>query len=261
MAETVLIFVHGINAHLPKRDEMRRWRQALADGYVDPEQLGLNTVFGYYADWFFKESNPPNLDEDKVSRLGETAAAIEMELSNTSRTLPPDAREAVSGLDVSTFVPQRIIRLFLQNETAQLFQYFDNAPITHPETGAQGGARDVIRESVVEAIREARDIAGPKGKVIVLAHSMGSIVAWDVIVHEEDCPDVDGLITMGSPLALDFVQRELKSVNGDLYSQLFPSRLKGDWYNMVARSDLVGELDVDFTREFGKGAIDHRIRI
>lgn len=262
MSGTVLVFVHGINEKLPKREEMRRWRDALSAGNIDSDTLGLKTTFGYYADWFFKGSNEPKLDSKTGEVLSETAARIETKLSDGPSKLSPDAQEAMFGLDISTFVPQRMVRLFLEKSAGQLFQYFDNAKIAHPtKSNAKGGARDVIRDAVVNAITEARAIAdkGEKeGKVIVVAHSMGSVVAWDVIAHDERCPEVNGLVTLGSPLALDFVLRGLKEANKK-YSDLYPAKLSGDWYNFIAHHDLVGQFDVDFVSNFGKGSLGQKI--
>ena len=263
MSGTVLVFVHGINEKLPKREETRRWRHALAAGGIDADQLGLKTTFGYYADWFFKGSNEPKLDEQASEILSETAAGIETKLSDSPSKLPPGAQEAMFGLDITSFVPQRMVRLFLEKSAGQLFQYFDNEKISHPsKSNTKKGAQEVIRDAVVNAIIEARTLAdqGDKeGKVIVVAHSMGSVVAWDIIAHDKRCPEVNGLVTLGSPLALDFVLRGLKKANGSAYRELFPGNLSGDWYNFIAHYDLVGQFDIDFVSNFGKGALGQKI--
>jgi len=263
VSNTVLVFVHGINEKLPVREEMRRWRDALAAGHINPDQLGLNTTFGYYADWFFAGSNEPELAADNDDVLSETAARIESKLSSGPSKLSPDAEEALFGIDISTFVPQRMVRLFLEKTAGQLFQYFDDEQITHPaKTNTRGGAREVIREAIVDAIARAREIAdrGEKdGRVIVVAHSMGSVVAWDVIAHDERCPEVNGLVTLGSPLALDFVLNGLEKANRDEFRGSYPGKLSGDWYNFIAHHDLVGQFDVDFVSNFGMGAFGQKI--
>ncbi|MEO1703691.1 MAG: endonuclease [Pseudomonadota bacterium] len=260
MTKTALVFIHGVNEHLPEREEMARWRKALGKGGINPELLGLHTTFGYYADWFFKGSNTPKLSEFNRETLNEAALKIESELSSVANEQSRQSNEALFGFDASTLIPQRVIRVFLERMFKQLFQYFDNAEINHPANSQKSGlAREVIRVEVLNSIIAARELAGTDGNVLILAHSMGSVVAWDLLAHVPECPEVQGLITFGSPLALDFVKHGLSSANGEAYNRKYPKRLQGDWHNLTAHFDLAGQFDTDFKREFGKGADDFKI--
>lgn len=77
--------------------------------------------------------------------------------------------------------------------------------------------------------------------LVVVSHSMGTIIAYDCLMHEAGCPPVDGLMTIGSPLGLDEVQDffpKWKREDG------FPSaRLKRPWVNVFDPLDVVSGAD------------------
>ena len=53
-----------------------------------------------------------------------------------------------------------------------------------------------IRERFVQALASPQ-VSRPH---IVVAHSMGTVIAYDCLKRVAACPEVDGLITLGSPL-------------------------------------------------------------
>ena len=48
--------------------------------------------------------------------------------------------------------------------------------------------------------------------MLVITHSMGSIITYDVLVHSENNIKIDSLVTMGSPLGIPFMFEKLKNV-------------------------------------------------
>jgi pimeloyl-ACP methyl ester carboxylesterase len=114
--------------------------------------------------------------------------------------------------------------------------YFFNVEFS-PRPGATFRVRDELRRRFVQCLREGVT-ARP---LIVVSHSMGTIIAYDCLQHEPDCPAVDGLITIGSPLGLDEVQDFFP---GRSRSDAFPSaKLKGPWVNVFDPLDVVAGAD------------------
>ena len=263
MKKTAFVFVHGVNEHDPVLLEMRQWRQSLKKGGTDADLLGIKSEFAFYADWFFKGSNRPDLSAAPSGVERDYQAAIdgfERSLSATGAVSnAAEDREFFGGFDITTLIPKRVTRFVLKPLFEQLFQYFQNAEIKHPQKNKTAKARDIIRQSFVDAVKRARDFAGDEGKVIVLAHSMGSVVAYDCLQHVDDCPKVDGLITFGSPLALDFVLNGLKDANGDAFKKTYPTNLKADWHNIYSRFDAAARFDTNFEAEFGTSPV-HKVR-
>ncbi len=73
-----------------------------------------------------------------------------------------------------------------------------------------------------------------KEPTIIIAHSLGTIVAYDILRSlDPEAFDVRGLITIGSPLGVKTVQRQLHP------PMEYPKSLKGNWVNVFDRRDIV----------------------
>ncbi|HXH34347.1 MAG TPA: hypothetical protein VNJ54_08040, partial [Plantibacter sp.] len=73
-----------------------------------------------------------------------------------------------------------------------------------------------------------------RGDLIVVAHSLGSVLALDLIYHLRAAVDVKLLVTVGSPLGRDFVRSHLRRVR-----DRFPAERVGPWLNVVGQWDPV----------------------
>lgn len=271
--ETAIVFIHGVNAHLELPKQEAAWRNALARGGNQMNEV--RSTFAYYSDWFFKhpaeeeelmlteafsttskKSERDQKLEDEVERLADQIADSktpdEMEqLKRAASEWSNDpSKESLSDFDISTFFPASLVKKLIRRMVFQLYDYFDNTALVHPRSGEKANARTLIRSKFRSAVSDARDAVGEGGKVIVLAHSMGSVVAWDCLQHDKRCGKIDGFITFGSPLALDFVQRELAKIAGANYSRSFPQKLEGHWHNLVANFDKIATLDSSFEEVF-----------
>jgi hypothetical protein len=110
-----------------------------------------------------------------------------------------------------------------------------------------GGAGDWVREQLLLPLRAALRENRP---VMIIAHSMGSIIAYDCLwlLGKESLPPVDVMITLGSPLGQKFVQRRLLGAALE-ESERFPSALRR-WINVAAVGELTA-IDRQFATDFG----------
>ncbi len=76
--------------------------------------------------------------------------------------------------------------------------------------------------------------------VLLMAHSMGSVIAWDALwqMSRSDGDDVavDMLLTMGSPLGQRYMKKRLKGAGKSGYER-YPSNIRR-WKNLSAIGDL-----------------------
>ena len=94
-----------------------------------------------------------------------------------------------------------------------------------------------VRGRLKERLRGALEA---KGEVMIIAHSLGAIVAYDVLSefsHPEDdeqliAHSVRHLVTLGSPLGIPFVQKRLRNW------RTFPNNILS-WDNVTAKDDYV----------------------
>lgn len=107
-----------------------------------------------------------------------------------------------------------------------------------------------VRDLQKQPLREA---AARGEKVLLIGHSMGSIIAYDALwelqhlEQHERC--VDTLLTIGSPLGVNYVQKHLHGLR-DRGSRSYPGNFRR-WINISARGDLVA-LDASLADDFSE---------
>lgn len=111
-----------------------------------------------------------------------------------------------------------------------------------------GNAACHIRQLQKAPLREA---AQRGERVLLIGHSMGSIIAYDSLWELqylegfESC--VDRLLTLGSPLGMNYVQRRLAGCDARHLGH-YPCNIN-DWVNISSRGDLVA-LDPSLANDF-----------
>lgn len=101
--------------------------------------------------------------------------------------------------------------------------------------------------------QELRPLLGNSDKVLLISHSMGSVIAYDALwelSHLENLPGkIDLFLTIGSPLGMNYVQRRLV---GNKYTgkKKYPTNIK-KWVNISSIGDVTA-LDRIFLDDFGE---------
>ncbi|MDJ0918779.1 MAG: hypothetical protein QNJ05_13510 [Woeseiaceae bacterium] len=112
------------------------------------------------------------------------------------------------------------------------------------------GIAQHVREMLKLPLRAAAKSGRP---TLLIAHSMGSVIAWDTLwqmSHEDnDHVRLDTLLTMGSPLGQRFIQRHLLG-HDRLGHARYPSNIV-NWKNLSARGDLTS-VDPRLSNDFGQ---------
>jgi hypothetical protein len=86
--------------------------------------------------------------------------------------------------------------------------------------------RPVAQEAVL-------DLIGPETRVII-AHSLGTVVAWEALQRRTERPNIRLFVTLGSPLGLRNVIYDLLTPQ----PQTFPPKVER-WVNIADRDDMV----------------------
>lgn len=88
--------------------------------------------------------------------------------------------------------------------------------------------------------------------VLLIAHSMGSVIAYDALWQMSSKPgdaSVDTFMTMGSPLGQHYIQRRLLS-HGAVGAERFPRNI-GEWLNISAVGEFTA-IDMKLRNDFGE---------
>lgn len=112
------------------------------------------------------------------------------------------------------------------------------------------GVGDAAREKLRDALQEAHRADRP---VLLLAHSMGSVIAfevlWQLTAEVKNDLRVSLFLTMGSPLGQKLIQRRLLSAKSGT-AEKYPANID-TWINLAAYGELTA-IDVALRNDFGE---------
>ena len=153
-------------------------------------------------------------------------------------------------LRLPEFIQKPILEEFLRD----VHHYFYGVEYqARKPDGPKYNVRAELRRRFVEALKVGAAAPGPH---VVVSHSMGTIIAYDCLRNVEDCPAIDTLITLGSPLGLDSVQENLKPKDAKRVD--YPVKVKRAWINVYDKLDPVVGFDPKFANDYklaGKAVI------
>jgi hypothetical protein len=114
----------------------------------------------------------------------------------------------------------------------------------------RNGIGDHTRQMLMMPLRAAAEAGRP---ILLIGHSMGSVIAWDSLwrmTHvSRDRARIDCLVTMGSPLGQRFVQRRIAGSRERGVAR-YPGNI-GSWINIAAVGDLTA-LDPTLADDFAE---------
>jgi pimeloyl-ACP methyl ester carboxylesterase len=176
-----------------------------------------------------------------AAKVGGTLAAVQ-----TADAIPSDRNEGAQFERVP--LPWFVKKAFLENFLRDVHHYLFNTRHS-PRPGTTYEVQKEIRSRLVAQLAADAANGGPH---ILVTHSMGTVIGYDCLKRVPECPAVDGLITIGSPLGLDEVQDKLQP--GWTRADGFPGgKLNGGWINVFDRLDPVAGFDPLLANDFRSG--------
>lgn len=268
-----ITFIHGIANKPDSEVLLRLWRQALSrDNGLDLGAEGVTSTMVYWADVLYETPKPEMAEHESNDSIVEATdedidLSWQKDLSEDAQGWfndlesklgynlePPDGDKeytpAESDFESAEFeriplpwwLKRRLMKILLRD----VHHYLFNAEFS-PRDGVIYRVQDEIRDRFVAAIKKGAEKEGPH---LVVSHSMGTVIAYDCLKRLPDCPGVDGLMTIGSPLGLDEVQDKLlpewSREDG------FPSKAGSGWYNIYDKLDPVAGFDPVIANDFKK---------
>ncbi|HTN49032.1 MAG TPA: hypothetical protein VMK32_06345 [Burkholderiaceae bacterium] len=264
-------FIHGIANKPPEADLLRIWREALAN-CVQPLPLGdygVTSSLVYWADLLYEkpdedvsahegvlENRVEAVDgsggaQAPVPRNAKEAAFLEQlrshltglsdaEIAAGAPPVSTDPKGELERVPLPWFLKKPIMDALLRDVHHYLFDV-EYGPPGRPKVHIQ----QTIRKRFVGGLNES-GITRPH---VVVSHSMGTVIAYDCLKRVDGCPNVDGLITLGSPLGLDEIQDQLQP--GWTRDGGYPAERVADrWVNVFDRLDPVCGFDPTLTDDY-----------
>lgn len=243
--ECIIIGIHGLANKPPADEKTRWWRTAIAEGLARNEGLAdpdFLFEFVYWAD--LRYDTPLSKDDNRepycpYDGAGPLPREEEAPATTVKDVLAP-VYEGIDRVEEATGVTL-VDDIILEYRFDDLWHY-------HAE---QEFARDV-QARLIQRLR-----AYKHHRILLVAHSMGSVIAYDALRLLE-CEDpslrVEHLVTAGSPLGLAKVKLKSEAEHGALR---VPNNVSA-WTNLADGDDVVaimGALGADY------GPSDHGVRI
>jgi pimeloyl-ACP methyl ester carboxylesterase len=258
---------------------------------IDFDVEGVPCAFSYYADVFYGtdyetefgsyyESNLEAANETEVptENIEKVAGAITPPQPDNAREqrfleeferklamqpsppTPPSAKPRPQAkdpgeLEIASWLPGPAKEAIIKRAAMEAYYFLFNKEYLRPSDGKTFKVRAELRRLLLDALRAANDKAE---KTVLVTHSMGTMIAYDVLRNCDGCPPVDTLFTLGSPLGIREVQDELVATNTK--SVDFPAATLRRWINVYDPLDVVCGADPvlanDFTAVDGRSVED-----
>jgi len=244
--QQVIIGIHGLGNKPPKFLLEKWWKDAMIEGMSQAECSKSLPVFEmvYWADilhnkpldrWINDGDSPYYLDEP-FRKAPQHDVIEEHPIRSKVHDFISEKLNYIFLNDDKTLNYSFITDTILKKHFPDLDAYYnDTCP---EERNLKGRVRDRIRDRLVQVINKYKD-----HQIMILAHSMGTIVTYDVLNFLVPGIKIDTLITIGSPLGLPIVISKIADeqkvrLNGHPVLAS-PPGISTNWYNLADITDHV----------------------
>lgn len=281
---TTIVFVHGLGNKPESSELLRLWQRSLScDDGIDLSAENISSVMVYWADVFYSVPDPDLASYESMDDYTLTAVQIET-ISGSEihvlESIPTDERNFIEQLAKQYDVPvkyeksinQNINKIkddvavyeriplpgFLKEIVMAAFVKEAYAYVFDKESNPTGNkvyrVRTELRNRFISTLIQIRS-AKPDESIVVVSHSMGTMIAYDCLKSVQNCPTIDSIYTIGSPLGIDEIQDgfapDWTRRDG------FPSeKLNRKWINFYDPGDVVARLDPNLSDDFQKAGVE-----
>jgi pimeloyl-ACP methyl ester carboxylesterase len=234
MPESIVIGIHGLKNKPAKYLLARWWAMSLAEGLQRNHGLTASPTFElvYWADVQYPAPTPEaEFDNPYIKADGQGP----LRRYNGSAL---DTVRAIAGKWGGRTIDKGKDLIGLSEQVDRLLGIaFDDLRDYY----AKPDVRNLMRARLATVLQQHQD-----KRVCLIAHSMGSIIAYDVLrTLEQQPPAIDHFVTIGSPLGLPIVTQHIR---GEFSKTSIPRQVK-QWTNLADPGDKVA-LDCSLADEY-----------
>ena len=240
----VIIGIHGLGNKPPKQLLEQWWKDAIDEGLLRIGKSFSNYRFElvYWSDILHEKPLDINCtDKENPFYLGEKYTPA------TGRFLPEDHATRKRILD---FLSREFDSIFLNKDFTLNYSFVTDSIIRHwfrdleiyydsdkMESNLYH-AKERIRKRLTTVLKKYR-----YDEILIIGHSMGSIIAYDVLSFEVPHLTIDTFITIGSPLGVPVVKSKIaaerKLNHRNTVHLTTPKNIQHKWYNFSDLEDRV----------------------
>ena len=242
----VIIGIHGLGNKPSKKILEEWWIKSILEGLegIEKKKFDFNFELIYWADVL----NEKPLDETIIDQ--EDPYYLKEKYYPAPQNFiprPHQLRQKILG-----FLEKQMDKIFLNEDLSInysfisdiiIHKYFRELEIyytekCYDENNIKCNAKDIIRNRAVDVLEKYKN-----DEIMLVAHSMGSIIIFDVLTFILPELKIDTFITMGSPLGLPVImskiaaEQNMKVHNNEKLKT--PPAVEMNWYNFSDLEDKV----------------------
>ncbi|MFC1556593.1 hypothetical protein ACFL6I_12285 [candidate division KSB1 bacterium] len=254
----IILGIHGLGNKPPQELLKEWWVNSILEGMerIGKDRFSIPFDMVYWADEIYSEPlNPLIKDKDDPLFLDEhyTKGGSEEEKDRLSLRIK-----------MLSYIEEQLDKIFLNDDMSINFKdvtdkliyhyyldletyYGENcASINNPECPA----REAIQKRLINKLKQYKGY-----KVLLIAHSMGSIIAFDVLSDQKNDLSVHTFVTIGSPLGFPVIVgrafAEQKKKDNRIKKPYTPESILKKWLNISDIEDKVA-LDHTLSDDYGE---------
>ena len=265
----IIIGIHGL-ANKPEWETLEKWwRQSIEEGLkknYSIKNADFNFRMVYWADLLYKnrQHRDHQFSYDALYNKEPYVSAKAGALKKYEDSWRDDLRAKalhIPGLALDMvkyeYGMDRFADFVLRKKLKDLAFYYDPKQKIANRNKKSERARDVLQAELIGALLEEK-----KNSIMLIAHSMGTIIAYDVLrdLGQSDLGvKVAHFVTIGSPLGLPHVKSKI--IEERLYSPEVrtPSIVTKSWINYADRKDPVA-IDIHLRDDYGANKKGIRVK-
>jgi len=245
--DRVIIGIHGLQNKPPRRTLEKWWKQAIGEGLArigHPKHF-FSFAMIYWARYYYNAPLDPGVTDPRDPRFLEdpyvrgAKEPLRAKPSAFKRKMLDSLEEKIDNIffrEDSFINFESISKFIIKSLFRDLDVYYHRNCVA--DTLNTQCARDALRKELADVIRKYRG-----KKILLIAHSMGSIIAYDVLTREVPDVEIEYFLTIGSPLGLPVIMKKIFEEQGmDFRKEKTvpaPENIRRGWYNFSDLDDPV----------------------
>ncbi len=244
----IIIGIHGLGNKPPAETLQKWWKAAIDEGleFIGRPHPLMRFELVFWADLLYPLlEDPAQTDPQNPQFISEPYYP-----AHKTSTYIPDYTQ----INKRKFLSEQLDKIFLgaagkinfssfsayiiRHYFRDLDLYFSNEKLKNSDKTV----RDAVRERLISVLEKHKN-----KDILLIAHSMGSIIALDVLNHFN--LKVDTLVTIGSPLGLAVIRSKVAPPAADDSLSPIPQTIMRNWFNLADLQDKVA-LDFDLADDF-----------
>ena len=247
--KNVIIGIHGLKNKPPKELLEKWWKTAILEGLdnIGYHNADFEFELVYWTDLeYLKPLDPEILDPKDPLFIEHPYIPINKpEFPKTEPKIKKKILDTIEdGLDKIILHKKRIggIEKIIDSTIRRMFQELDAYYHGYCKIDKEQIAKYAFRNRLIEILHKHKH-----KRIIIIGHSMGSIIAYDTLTQDVTGLKIDTFITIGSPLGFPLIIKKILieqniEINPEA-KPLTPENITSAWYNF---SDLDDKITLDY---------------